>query len=132
MHNQPNMIDVAVGLRICERRKELSITQSALADQLGMTLQQFQRAERGLDKISASRLQRISEILGVPVMFFFRSAPEDLVPLRQMWESFRSSQENATALAQASLIFEDHRKQSNIRKFVQSLRNKETEPDNET
>jgi transcriptional regulator with XRE-family HTH domain len=112
MHNQPNMIDVAVGLRICERRKELAITQSALADKLGMSLLQFWRAERGLVKIGASRLQRIAEILNVPVMFFFRSASEDLVPLRQMWESFQSGEEHATLSAQASSIFEDRRKQS--------------------
>jgi transcriptional regulator with XRE-family HTH domain len=112
MHNQPDMIDVAVGLRICERREELAITQSALADKLGMSLQQFRRAERGLDKIGPSRLQCIAEILKVPVMFFFRSASEDLVPLRQMWESLQSSEEDAALLAQASSIFEDSRKQS--------------------
>ena len=131
MQNKPNTIDIAVGSRICERRTALSMTESALAEKLGMSLEQIRRAEGGVDKVSASRLQRISEILDVPVMFFFRSASDDLVPLQQSWESLQSSHEDVTALAQAFSLFENKRKRSKIRTLVQSLSSKSNEADNE-
>jgi transcriptional regulator with XRE-family HTH domain len=51
------------------------MSQSDIADALGLTFQQVQKYEKGSNRISASRLQRISQILQVPVPFFFEGAP---------------------------------------------------------
>jgi transcriptional regulator with XRE-family HTH domain len=57
------------------RRLMLDMSQTNVADTLGLTFQQLQKYEKGTNRISASRLQRISEILQVPVTFFFEGAP---------------------------------------------------------
>lgn len=60
-----------IGRRIKTRRNELGMSQSALAAALGLTFQQIQKYEKGSNRISAGRLQRVAEILEVPVTFFF-------------------------------------------------------------
>jgi transcriptional regulator with XRE-family HTH domain len=57
------------------RRLTLEMSQSKLADGLGLTFQQVQKYEKGANRIGASRLQHISQILRVPVPFFFEGAP---------------------------------------------------------
>ncbi|MDC9810833.1 MULTISPECIES: helix-turn-helix domain-containing protein [Rhizobium] len=69
----PNSIDVYVGNRVRVRRKTLGMTQHGLAELLGITFQQIQKYEKGTNRIGASRLQRISEILRVPIGFFFEN-----------------------------------------------------------
>jgi transcriptional regulator with XRE-family HTH domain len=57
------------------RREMLGMSQTKLADQLGLTFQQVQKYEKGANRMGASRLQQISRILQVPVEFFFEEAP---------------------------------------------------------
>jgi transcriptional regulator with XRE-family HTH domain len=57
------------------RRKMLAMSQEELAEALGITYQQVQKCEKGANRIGASRLQQISQILQVPVAFFFEGAP---------------------------------------------------------
>lgn len=71
----PNPIDRYVGSRVRMRRMMLSMSQEKLGDALGLTFQQVQKYEKGTNRIGASRLQQISEILQVPVAFFFEGAP---------------------------------------------------------
>jgi transcriptional regulator with XRE-family HTH domain len=71
----PNPIDKHVGSRVRMRRMMLSMSQEKLGDALGLTFQQVQKYEKGTNRIGASRLQQISEILQVPVAFFFEGAP---------------------------------------------------------
>jgi Helix-turn-helix len=56
----------------------LDLTQMQLADGLGLTFQQVQKYEMGTNRISASRLYRLSHLLRVPVPFFFEGAPREL------------------------------------------------------
>jgi transcriptional regulator with XRE-family HTH domain len=70
-----NPIDKHVGSRVRMRRLMLDMSQSDIADALGVTFQQVQKYEKGTNRISASRLQHISQILQVPVPFFFEGAP---------------------------------------------------------
>jgi transcriptional regulator with XRE-family HTH domain len=65
-----NPIDGHVGSRVRMRRLMLKMSQSDLADGLGLTFQQVQKYEKGTNRIGASRLQHISQILQVPVPFF--------------------------------------------------------------
>jgi transcriptional regulator with XRE-family HTH domain len=70
-----NLTDKHVGSRVRMRRLMLHVSQERLADALGITFQQVQKYEKGTNRISASRLQQISEFLKVPVLFFFEGAP---------------------------------------------------------
>jgi len=72
---EPNPIDKHVGSRVRMRRMMLSMSQEKLGEALGLTFQQVQKYEKGTNRIGASRLQQTSEILQVPVSFFFEGAP---------------------------------------------------------
>lgn len=71
----PNPTDKHVGSRVRMRRMMLGMSQEKLGDSLGLTFQQVQKYEKGTNRIGASRLQQISNILQVPVSFFFEGAP---------------------------------------------------------
>ncbi len=71
----PNPIDKHVGSRVRMRRMMLGMSQEKLGNNLGLTFQQVQKYEKGTNRIGASRLQQISQILQVPVSFFFEGAP---------------------------------------------------------
>ena len=71
----PNNIDVHVGSRVRLRRMMIGMSQEKLGEKLGLTFQQVQKYEKGTNRIGASRLHRMAEILDVPVQFFFEDAP---------------------------------------------------------
>ena len=71
----PNPVDKHVGSRVRMRRMMLSMSQEKLGNSLGLTFQQVQKYEKGTNRIGASRLQQIANILQVPVSFFFEGAP---------------------------------------------------------
>jgi transcriptional regulator with XRE-family HTH domain len=68
---RPHPIDVHVGGRVRLRRTMLGMSQDKLADSLGLTFQQIQKYEKGVNRIGASRVFEMSRILGVPIQFFF-------------------------------------------------------------
>lgn len=72
----PNPIDKYVGSRVRMRRMMLGMSQEKLGNALGLTFQQVQKYEKGTNRIGASRLQQIANILQVPVSFFFDGAPD--------------------------------------------------------
>jgi transcriptional regulator with XRE-family HTH domain len=63
--------DTELGKRIRLRRVEQHISQSELADKLGVSFQQVQKYEKGVNRVGASRLQQIATALDVPVTYFF-------------------------------------------------------------
>jgi transcriptional regulator with XRE-family HTH domain len=67
----PNPTDKYVGSRVRMRRLMLNMSQEKLGEKLGLTFQQVQKYEKGTNRIGASRLQHIAQILKVPVSFFF-------------------------------------------------------------
>lgn len=71
----PDPIDKYVGSRVRMRRIMLGMSQERLGDSLGLTFQQVQKYEKGTNRIGASRLQQISDVLQVPVQFLFEGAP---------------------------------------------------------
>lgn len=71
----PNPIDKYVGSRVRMRRIMLSMSQEKLGEALGLTFQQIQKYEKGTNRIGASRIQQIAEVLQVPVSFFFEGGP---------------------------------------------------------
>ena len=73
-----NPVDTHVGARIRLRRQVLKMSQERLGEQLGVTFQQVQKYERGANRVGASRLWRLSQVLDVPVSFFFEGLNADI------------------------------------------------------
>jgi transcriptional regulator with XRE-family HTH domain len=76
--SRPSPIDVHVGSRVRLRRTLLGMSQERLGDALGLTFQQVQKYERGVNRVGASRLFDISRVLDVPISFFFDDMPEGM------------------------------------------------------
>mgnify|MGYP001366481154 CR=1 FL=1 len=72
---RPNPIDIHVGNRVRLQRMLIGISQEKLGERLGLTFQQVQKYEKGINRIGASRLFELSRVLGVPVQFFYDEAP---------------------------------------------------------
>jgi transcriptional regulator with XRE-family HTH domain len=68
-------VDKHVGTKLRARRTKLGMSQSKLGDALGLTFQQVQKYEKGANRIGASRLQQIAQILQMPVESFFEGLP---------------------------------------------------------
>lgn len=84
-------VDLAIGKRIQQRRRELGFTAENLAEQIGVSQQQFSRYERGVTKINVAHLVNIAVILNTPISWFFAdskaenltfSNQEHYVPIR--------------------------------------------------
>lgn len=86
-----SLVDLAIGKRIQQRRKEVGFTAEYLAEQIGVSQQQFSRYERGATKINVAHLVNIAVILDTPISWFFAdskaenltfSNQEQYVPVR--------------------------------------------------
>ncbi|WP_273758193.1 helix-turn-helix domain-containing protein [Bartonella sp. AU55XJBT] len=71
MQSQNLNIDLFVGKKIRLRRQMLKMSQTTLGHALGVSFQQIQKYENGLNRVSAGRLMQISDILNVPISFFY-------------------------------------------------------------
>lgn len=92
MKKSPNPIDRHVGSRVRMRRVMLGMSQEKLGEALGLTFQQVQKYEKGINRIGASRLQQISRTLDVPPSYFFEGAPS--------FDSLASSEPSLTGVAE--------------------------------
>ena len=68
---RPDPVDIEVGHRIRIERLARGLSQTALANQLGVTFQQVQKYEKGVNRVGAGRLTKIAEVLGIEVGTFF-------------------------------------------------------------
>jgi transcriptional regulator with XRE-family HTH domain len=95
----PNPIDVHVGARIRMARTERKISRITLGEAIGLTDQQIQKYETGINRIGASRLHRICAVLEIPVSYLFEGAlgsppaeggmPQDVVDFMESEEGMR-------------------------------------------
>jgi transcriptional regulator with XRE-family HTH domain len=76
--SRPSPIDVHVGSRIRLRRTLMGMSQERLGEAIGLTFQQVQKYERGVNRVGASRLYDLSRVLDVPISFFFDDMPDTL------------------------------------------------------
>ena len=72
----PSGIDRIVGQRLRWRRRELKLTQEQLGEKLGLTFQQVQKYEKGVNLISAGRLFEIAQVLGITITYFYEGVDE--------------------------------------------------------
>jgi transcriptional regulator with XRE-family HTH domain len=73
----PNAIDQHVGARIRLRRSLMTMSQSELGEKLGVTFQQVQKYERGTNRVGASRLWLLANVMEVPVSYFYDGLEQD-------------------------------------------------------
>jgi transcriptional regulator with XRE-family HTH domain len=124
----PNPTDKHVGAHVRMRRLTLKMSQATLGDGLGLTFQQVQKYEKGTNRIGASRLQHISEILQVPVSFFFEGAPrppgasvlKDAAPSPSYVSDFLATSDGL-ALTKAFMRIKDPKVRRNIVRLVQEI-----------
>ena len=92
--SKPDPIDVHVGSRVRLRRTLMGMSQEKLGNALGLTFQQIQKYERGANRIGSSRLYKLSQILSVPVSFFFEELPgvQEVGFAEDKQEEFESNQ----------------------------------------
>ena len=107
---RPNPIDVHVGSRVRFRRMLLGMSQEKLGEKLGLTFQQIQKYEKGINRIGASRLFDLAQVLGVSVQFFYEEAPRRRMARGCSWPGSprsrpraRSSSSCAAATAWSSI-----------------------------
>ncbi len=94
----PHPVDIQVGRRARECRTLEGMSQTAVAEKLGLTFQQLQKYERGHNRISASRLYELAQLFDVPVSYFFegmeggKNAPsrDEMVTKRETLELVRA------------------------------------------
>jgi len=102
-------VDKHVGSRVRMRRMMLGLPQKALAEALDLTFQQVQKYESGKNRISASRLHQISQILKVPVAFFFEGAAGgvDAAPATPAYVNEFCASSDGLALVKAFMRIQD-------------------------
>jgi transcriptional regulator with XRE-family HTH domain len=66
-----NLVDLHVGARVRVRRTLMGMSQEKLGESLGLTFQQVQKYEKGTNRIGASRLFALAQVLGVPIQYFY-------------------------------------------------------------
>lgn len=118
-----NPIDAQVGNRVRIRRMLIGMSQERLGDLLGLTFQQVQKYEKGVNRIGAGRLFEIARILGVPIDFFYdgvgtsgESAPESAPPVMEFVSSGEGLQ-----LSLAFMKIKDPKVRKRVLDLVKSL-----------
>ena len=88
---RPSPIDAHVGSRIRLRRTLMGMSQERLGEALGLTFQQVQKYERGVNRVGASRLFDLSRVLDVSISFFFDDMPEPIANLHGTHHTTRAA-----------------------------------------
>jgi transcriptional regulator with XRE-family HTH domain len=118
-------VDIHVGHRIRMRRKFMKVSQSDLAEAIGLTFQQVQKYERGSNRISASKLHQASSFLRAPISYFFEGlGPEEYSPNamdQELTHDAFLSVEGGIELAQLYPRIRNPEQRLQILKLVQSL-----------
>jgi transcriptional regulator with XRE-family HTH domain len=122
-----NPIDAQVGNRVRIRRMLIGMSQEKLGDLLGLTFQQVQKYEKGVNRIGAGRLFEIARILGVPIDFFYdgvASSAETLASAAPPVMEFVSSGEGLQ-LSLAFMKIKDPKVRKRVLDLVKSLADEE-------
>src|SRR3982751_2009046 len=128
---QANPIDIQVGNRVRIRRMLMGMSQERLGDLLGLTFQQVQKYEKGVNRIGAGRLYEVARILGVPIDFFYEGVaathqgsgfaePESAAPVMEFVSSGEGLQ-----LSLAFMKIKDPKVRKRVLDLVKSLADEE-------
>ncbi len=132
MPKKPNPIDAQVGNRVRTRRRILGLSQTVLGERVGLSFQQIQKYEKGTNRIGASRLQQISEILEAPISYFFGepssaepgSARRSETSLAHVTEFLATS--DGLALTRSFMSIKDRKVRRRVVELVKQIAGKRT------
>jgi transcriptional regulator with XRE-family HTH domain len=113
-------IDRHVGRRLRYRRLMMDFSQTYLAEQVGLSFQQFQKYEKGANRISASKLHEFAQILDVPVSYFFEDMPTKIKEAAQTTEPSLDDSENPFSEPEVREFVQAYQKipSGNLRKSI--------------
>lgn len=114
-----NESDVAIGKRIRQRRNEQNVSQSELGDQLGVSFQQIQKYEKGVNRVSSSRLMQLSKALDCEIGFFL-PAQADRPKASSILDDFMTSRDGVL-IAQAFGRIIDENVRHMIARFIDGI-----------
>ncbi|WP_298746988.1 helix-turn-helix transcriptional regulator [uncultured Brevundimonas sp.] len=119
----PERVDIFVGARISLRRSALGLSQTALAQQLGVSFQQVQKYETGQNRISASRLHRVATVLHTSVEAFFPPVETARGDSDSGWEALRhiTATADGRAVAAAWPLIGDREVRKALARVVRAL-----------
>ena len=123
----PHKTDILVGSRVRMRRNMLVLSQEKLGEKIGLTFQQVQKYEKGVNRIGAGRLYQVAQILGVPINYFYEGVIEQSAESIRNGDSstppvmeFLSSGEGLQ-LSLAFMRIRDHKVRRRVLDLVKSL-----------
>ena len=93
MHKKKIITSKEIGERIKKRRRELKMSQEELAETLGVTYQQVQRYENGMNKLNVENVQTVADALNMPVSYFYEAEKEKALMIAERPASYFSSDE---------------------------------------
>jgi transcriptional regulator with XRE-family HTH domain len=124
----PRPVDIHVGSRVRLRRTLLGMSQEKLGEAIGLTFQQVQKYERGANRIGASRLYQFSQVLDVPVSFFFDDMANEtagrqggFAESQEAFDSKELSKREILELARAFDKIKDEQVRGSLREFVKAF-----------
>lgn len=127
----PDSVDIHVGQRLKVRRSLLGLSQEKLAEAIGVTFQQIQKYEQGMNRISAGRLYQIAKVLQVPIVYFFENISTSADTIKALGlsdnkqESFLSEDlmQNKETIELVSIYYsiKDPKMRKDIIKFIKSM-----------
>jgi len=114
-------VDLFVGAKLRARRLELKMSQTTLADAVGLTFQQVQKYEKGTNRIAPSRLQVLAKVLGVPVAYFFPTGPDAVHSVTVSAAEQLMQTRQGIRLAEAFVTLEWHAAREALVKLAEAL-----------
>jgi transcriptional regulator with XRE-family HTH domain len=126
MSKQATAIDTLVGKRVRAYRKQLRLSQSQLAQKLGITFQQIQKYEKGTNRIGAGRLFEIAGIFNIPIQALYPGSENPVERDRHQSDEAKQISEFTVSaegwrLCRAFLRVTDPRKRKRIIDLVQEI-----------
>lgn len=125
MARPPHAVDTYVGLRIVARRTALGLSQTALAQRVGISAQQVQKYEAGTNRISASRLNAIARTLGQAPGVFFPDAADTIGQAAETQDEsglrFMTATAEGRAVAAGFPLISDRRLRQALAQIVEAL-----------
>jgi transcriptional regulator with XRE-family HTH domain len=119
---QPNTTDHYIGKRVRMLRLSRGMSQTTVAEAVGITFQQIQKYENGQNRIGAGRLQELANLFGVSAMFFFKDGPRDKTTHQaDLGTTELFSKKDSLALARAFSKIRNRVVRSHVVAFVEQL-----------
>lgn len=114
-------LDRYIGTRIRLRRRVLNINQQTLAGHLGVSHQQLQKYESGINRISAARLYAAAAMLDVSVAYFFEGVADHERTTPTVFNTLRRAEPDAMAVAEAFLRIRDRGRRKVVFDFLRCV-----------